>query len=69
MREEVDEDLVAYLFASISFNLFDYFDECRIRDFELQKRMKEYLYFTFFQNAIEAGRLTTFSVFKRILPV
>ena len=52
VREEVDEDLVAYLFASISFDLFDYFDECRIRDFELQKRMKEYLYFTFFQNAI-----------------
>lgn len=54
VRREVDEDLAAYLFASISFNLFNYFDECGITDPEMQKQMKEYVYFHFFQNAISA---------------
>lgn len=52
VRREVDEDLAAYLFASISFNLFNYFDQCGITDPKLQAGMKEYVYFHFFQNGI-----------------
>lgn len=52
VRRDVDEDLAAYLFASISFNLFNYFDQCGITDPVLQANMKEYVYYRFFQNGI-----------------
>lgn len=52
VRRDVDEDLAAYLFASISFNLFNYFDQCGLTDPVLQANMKEYVYYRFFQNGI-----------------
>ncbi len=52
VRRDVDEDLAAYLFASISFNLFNYFDQCGITDPVLQANMKKYVYYRFFQNGI-----------------
>ena len=52
VRRDVDEDLAAYFFASISFNLFNYFDQCGITDPVLQANMKEYVYYRFFQNGI-----------------
>lgn len=52
LLEEVDEDLIAYLYSSVAFNLYDYFDQFHITDIELQNQMKDYVFFSFFSHGI-----------------
>ena len=52
IRDEVDVDLIAYLYSSIGTELFDFFEKHQITDQDLQEKMKQYVYFSFFMHGI-----------------
>ncbi len=55
IRDDVDVDLIAYLYSSIGPPLFDFFEKHQITDRQLQDKMKEYVFYTFFPHGIARG--------------
>lgn len=52
LRADVDEDLIAYMYTTLGYNLNMYFRDMNIKDQEVRIKMKEYLFYSFFQNGI-----------------
>ena len=52
LREDVDEDLIAYMYASTVYNLYLYFKENNITNIDLITKIREYFYYSFFNYGI-----------------
>ncbi|MDR1705308.1 MAG: TetR/AcrR family transcriptional regulator [Clostridiales bacterium] len=48
LRPDVDEDLTSYMYATSMFNLLMFYKDHGIKDTETLKKMKKYLFFSFF---------------------
>lgn len=69
LRDDVDEDLIAFMYATTSFNLHLYFKENNITDYELQMKIKKYFYTRFFRHGIiKSGEEETESANNTSIP-